>query len=60
MTGILVDPRGRPIGFTNRYGKSTHRCRKGCRLHSPCCPEYARTGPGLWVTHTATCLGGGS
>ena len=49
--GQLTNPRGDVIVTTDRDGKSTHDCRQGCRLHSPCCPEYARTG---WE-HTGDC-----
>ena len=58
MNGVLTDPHGHEIGFTDRYGESTHRCREGCRLHLPCCDEYARTGPGPWVMHTDACKAG--
>lgn len=42
MTGILVDPHGRGIGFTDRPGRSTHDCRLGCRLHQKCCATDAK------------------
>jgi hypothetical protein len=51
MPCTLVDPHGNPIGITTEPGEHTHACRQGCRLHDPCCDEYARTG---W-SHTNTC-----
>lgn len=41
--GALVDPAGHVIGTVNGRTRS-HRCFAGCRLHSPCCPDFERTG----------------
>jgi hypothetical protein len=40
--GTLLDPAGRPIGWTNRDQPSVHQCKTGCRLHLPCCDTDQR------------------
>jgi hypothetical protein len=61
--GILKDPHGSTIGFTDRPGESTHQCGPACRLHDPCCPPYRDGmfgGPYRVETHALDCKRGHS